>query len=59
MEAEQFKQLVESAGDAVVIADREGVIRFWNAAAEFGGEDVLRPETRAELDQTIEDLTGC
>jgi PAS domain S-box-containing protein len=33
MEAEQFKQLVESAGDAVVIADREGVIRFWNAAA--------------------------
>ena len=25
-------------------------------ATEFDGEDVLRPETRAELDQTIEDL---
>ena len=29
-----YQQVVEALGDAVVICDREGVIRFWNAAAE-------------------------
>ncbi|WP_157467231.1 PAS domain S-box protein [Edaphobacter aggregans] len=28
------QQLVEALGDAVVICDGDGVIRFWNAAAE-------------------------
>jgi PAS domain S-box-containing protein len=27
-------RIVEDAGDAVLFADREGVIRFWNAGAE-------------------------
>ena len=29
-----YQQVVEALGDAVVISDREGVIRFWNGAAE-------------------------
>lgn len=29
-----YRQLVEGCPDAIVVADREGVIRFWNAAAE-------------------------
>jgi PAS domain S-box-containing protein len=29
-----YKQLVEVLGDALVVADAGGVIRFWNAAAE-------------------------
>ena len=29
-----YQQVVEALGDAVVICDRDGVIRFWNAAAE-------------------------
>jgi len=29
-----YQQVVAALGDAVVICDREGVIRFWNAAAE-------------------------
>ena len=29
-----YQQVVEALGDAVVISDRDGVIRFWNAAAE-------------------------
>jgi PAS domain S-box len=28
------QRIVESAGDAVIFADREGIIRFWNRAAE-------------------------
>jgi PAS domain S-box-containing protein len=28
------QQVMEALGDAVVICDRDGVIRFWNAAAE-------------------------
>lgn len=28
------EQIVDGAGDAIVFADAEGVIRFWNAAAE-------------------------
>jgi PAS domain S-box-containing protein len=29
-----YQQVVEALGDAVVICDRDGVIRFWSAAAE-------------------------
>jgi PAS domain S-box-containing protein len=29
-----YEQVVEALGDAVVICDRDGVIGFWNAAAE-------------------------
>ena len=29
-----YQQVVEALGDAVVISDRDGVIRFWNAAAD-------------------------
>ena len=29
-----YRQVVEALGDAVVICGRDGVIRFWNAAAE-------------------------
>jgi PAS domain S-box-containing protein len=29
-----YQQVVEALGDAVVICDRDGVIRLWNAAAE-------------------------
>ena len=29
-----YQQVVETLGEAVVICDRDGVIRFWNAAAE-------------------------
>jgi PAS domain S-box-containing protein len=29
-----YQQVVEALGDAVVICDRDGGIRFWNAAAE-------------------------
>jgi PAS domain S-box-containing protein len=29
-----YQQVVEALGDAVVISDRDGVIRFWNDAAE-------------------------
>ena len=29
-----YQQLVEALGDAVIICDCDGVIRFWNAAAE-------------------------
>jgi PAS domain S-box-containing protein len=30
-----FRQIVENASDAVVFADREGLIRLWNAGAEL------------------------
>ena len=29
-----YRQIVENARDAIIFADREGVIRFWNAGAE-------------------------
>jgi PAS domain S-box-containing protein len=29
-----YEHVVEALGDAVVICDRDGVIRVWNAAAE-------------------------
>jgi len=30
-----LKQLIENAPDAILISDREGVIRFWNSGAEL------------------------
>jgi PAS domain S-box-containing protein len=35
------RQIVETAGDAVIFADRDGIIRLWNRAAEgiFGYTD--------------------
>ena len=53
------RQIVESAGDAVIFADRDGIIRLWNRAAEgiFGyteGEaigqslDLIIPERQRE-----------
>jgi PAS domain S-box-containing protein len=32
--ASLYRTLVEGCPDAIVVADREGVIRFWNAGAE-------------------------
>lgn len=51
-----YRQLVEQAGDAIVMADREGLIRLWNHGAEriFGFSpaealgkslDLIIPET--------------
>lgn len=30
----QLKQLVDNAPDAVLVSDREGIIRFWNCGAQ-------------------------
>ncbi|MEO8603888.1 MAG: PAS domain S-box protein [bacterium] len=51
-----YRALVEGCPDAIVVADRDGVIRFWNAGAEatFGHPaaetmgkslDIIVPET--------------
>ncbi|HWO94416.1 MAG TPA: PAS domain S-box protein, partial [Dehalococcoidia bacterium] len=32
--AEMFWRLADEAGDAVILADRDGVVRFWNHRAE-------------------------
>lgn len=55
-----YRQIVEAAGDAVIFADRDGIIRLWNRAAEamFGyteaeaiGQslDLIIPERQREL----------
>lgn len=46
MDAEQVcRQIVEGAQDAIVVADREGLIRLWNPGAEamfgYGAEEAL------------------
>jgi PAS domain S-box-containing protein len=54
------RQIVETAGDAIIFADRDGIIRLWNRAAEgiFGyteaeavGQslDLIVPERQREL----------
>lgn len=54
-----FRRIVETTGDAVIFADRDGIVRFWNPAAEaiFGyteGEavgqslDLILPERQRE-----------
>ncbi|MGZ8450175.1 MAG: PAS domain S-box protein, partial [Candidatus Deferrimicrobiaceae bacterium] len=54
------RQIVETAGDAVIFADRDGIIRLWNRGAEgiFGyteeeaiGQslDLIIPERQREL----------
>jgi len=55
-----YRQIVETAGDAIIFADRDGIIRLWNRAAEgiFGyteaeavGQslDLIVPERQREL----------
>ena len=55
-----YRQIVETVGDAVIFADRDGIIRLWNRAAEgiFGytgaeavGQslDLIIPERQREL----------
>src|SRR6185437_635763 len=41
-----FEMLVQDAPDAIVYADSEGIIRFWNRAAEATGQslDIIIPE---------------
>jgi len=54
------RQIVETAGDAIIFADRDGIIRLWNRAAEgiFGyteaeavGQslDLIIPERQREV----------
>src|SRR5512140_1898831 len=54
------RKIVEAAGDAVIFADRDGIIRLWNRAAEgiFGyteaeavghSLDLIIPERQREL----------
>lgn len=54
------RQIVEAVGDAVIFADRDGIIRLWNRAAEgiFGyteaeavgrSLDLIIPEPQREL----------
>ncbi|HEX9071887.1 MAG TPA: PAS domain S-box protein [Pseudolabrys sp.] len=55
-----YRQIVETAGDAIIFADRDGIIRLWNRAAEgiFGYKekeavgqslDLIIPERQREL----------
>lgn len=55
-----YRQIVETAGDAIIFADRDGIIRLWNRAAEgiFGyteaeavgrSLDLIIPERQREL----------
>ena len=55
-----YRQIVETAGDAIIFADRDGIIRLWNRGAEgiFGyteteavGQslDLIIPEPQREL----------
>jgi PAS domain S-box-containing protein len=55
-----YRQIVETVGDAVIFADRDGIIRLWNRGAEgiFGyteaeavGQslDLIIPERQREL----------
>jgi PAS domain S-box-containing protein len=34
MDSESYRQIVDGAPDAIVVADASGTIRFWNATAE-------------------------
>jgi PAS domain S-box-containing protein len=34
MESEAYRQIVDGASDAIVVADVAGTIRYWNAGAE-------------------------
>ena len=34
METESYRQIVDDAADAIIVADALGTIRFWNAGAE-------------------------
>ncbi|HXG41764.1 MAG TPA: PAS domain S-box protein [Dehalococcoidia bacterium] len=43
-------QVVAEAGDAIVVADREGVIRFWNRRAE----EIFGYSSQEALGQTLD-----
>jgi PAS domain S-box-containing protein len=34
MESEAYRQIVDGASDAIVVADVAGTIRYWNTGAE-------------------------
>ena len=48
-----YQQVVEALGDAVVICDRDGVIRLWNAAAEHLFEFAPTEALSSSLDLII------
>src|SRR4030095_563669 len=48
-----YRQVVEALGDAVVICDRDGVIRFWNAAAEHLFGSTMTEALGSSLDLII------
>ena len=50
-----YQQLVEALGDAVIICDCDGVIRFWNAAAERLFGFTLAETLGSSLDLIIPD----
>ena len=50
-----YQQVVEALGDAVVICDCDGVIRFWNAAAERLFGFTLAETLGSSLDLIIPD----
>jgi PAS domain S-box-containing protein len=45
MEDERYRQIVDGAADAIVVADAAGTIRYWNAGAEatfgFGSDEAI------------------
>lgn len=51
--ASLYRALVEGCPDAIVVADREGVIRFWNAGAEATFGHTAAEATGNSLDLII------
>jgi len=51
--ASLYRTLVESCPDAIVVADREGVIRFWNAGAKATFGHTAAEATGTSLDLII------
>jgi PAS domain S-box-containing protein len=50
---EALAALVHGAGDAVIVADRDGAIRYWNAAAEAMFGHTAADAVGASLDLVI------
>ena len=54
-----YRELVEGCPDAIIVADREGVIRFWNPGAEVTFGHPAAEATGQSLDILIpENLRG-